>query len=776
MSIKQRFFLWLIFILLSSGLFYSQLQSGLTIDTNILKLLPQTQVDPFAEKAFTRFSDKNFKHIILVVQSSDAKSSLRAAKKLHHDLDQSSSIESFQSSLSDSEQEAIAKLYFEHRFHLLSPADYKLLGTQGSSDLLDTSLQLIYSPLSGQLVSLLPTDPYLLSYRYLQHTLTTASGNSQGRLDDGFISYQRHNQHFVLIDATLKSSPFDTNTQAAINPILTEFERSHPEVKLLKTGALFYAQHATASAKSEISTIGLGSLLGVIVLLITAFRSVLPLVLTLTSLACGILFAFAVVHFAFGSIHILTLVFGSSLVGVAVDYAFHYFASANQHQKPLNHILPAITMGLISSVIGYIALFSAPFPGLRQMALFCAAGLIGTFLTVVLCFDRIHSRAHTPLWLLTLFTRHQSLSQRWANVPLMLALLSLPIIAAVLLLNTTPDNDNIRQLQSAPPPLIQQEAQIKELVSAPATNQFFVIKGDSAPEVMQQLEALTPKLKQLVSDSTISDYNHLAQFVPSRQSQTANYQLLQEVLTPQDLAQLVDLGLLSQQQVANFYQTFEQHQDRHLMLQDWLESPLGKRFDYLWLGTIDDQVAAIITLSNIQHIAPLETLAQQHSSLYFINKVDRISSLFAHYRVLALTMLLVAIAIIGILLALKYGSIIAGLVILGPVAASSLAIIVNIIINGSFNLFSTLALFLVFGIGIDYGIFYAEARSRSRYINLAIGLSALTTFLSFGLLSLSDTPAIHTFGLTMFTGILTVFLLSPILGHQIYQTKGLDHG
>ena len=46
---------------------------------------------------------------------------------------------------------------------------------------------------------------------------------------------------------------------------------------------------------------------------------------------------------------------------------------------------------------------------------------------------------------------------------------------------------------------------------------------------------------------------------------------------------------------------------------------------------------------------------------------------------------------------------------------------------------------------------------------LALALSAITTILSFGLLSLSSTPAVHYFGLTVLVGITVSFLLSPIV-------------
>jgi predicted exporter len=46
---------------------------------------------------------------------------------------------------------------------------------------------------------------------------------------------------------------------------------------------------------------------------------------------------------------------------------------------------------------------------------------------------------------------------------------------------------------------------------------------------------------------------------------------------------------------------------------------------------------------------------------------------------------------------------------------------------------------------------------------LAVFLSAVTTILSFGLLALSETTVIHSFGLTLWVGIAVAFLLSPLV-------------
>ncbi|HPW12437.1 MAG TPA: hypothetical protein PK399_04610, partial [Thermomonas sp.] len=67
---------------------------------------------------------------------------------------------------------------------------------------------------------------------------------------------------------------------------------------------------------------------------------------------------------------------------------------------------------------------------------------------------------------------------------------------------------------------------------------------------------------------------------------------------------------------------------------------------------------------------------------------------------------------------------------------------------------------LLLGLGVDYGIFLLEHEGDGASW-LAVCLGAASTLLAFGLLSLSATPALHGFGLTLLFGISLVWLLSP---------------
>ena len=111
--------------------------------------------------------------------------------------------------------------------------------------------------------------------------------------------------------------------------------------------------------------------------------------LTLLAIGVGVLCAFAVCVSIFGGIHVAVLLFGVSLNGIAIDYCLQYVtarfgADAGTPHDRLRHVLPGITLGAATTLIGYATLMLAPFPGLHQLAVFSAVGLLGSFITIVL--------------------------------------------------------------------------------------------------------------------------------------------------------------------------------------------------------------------------------------------------------------------------------------------------------------------------------------------------------------------------------------------------------
>lgn len=81
----------------------------------------------------------------------------------------------------------------------------------------------------------------------------------------------------------------------------------------------------------------------------------------------------------------------------------------------------------------------------------------------------------------------------------------------------------------------------------------------------------------------------------------------------------------------------------------------------------------------------------------------------------------------------------------------------------SFTFFGAIALVLVLSIGFDYAVFCREATPPRRAVTmLGVCLAMIATLLSFGLLSISHTYAVHAFGITLLAGTILAFILSPL--------------
>ena len=295
-------------------------------------------------------------------------------------------------------------------------------------------------------------------------------------------------------------------------------------------------------------------MLGIILLVWLAFRSIMPLFAALLTLTTGVVFAFVATLSIFGELHLLTLVFGTSLIGVAIDYSFHFYCEKQAHPNnnasdTLKQIFPALTLALATSASAFIAIGFTPFPGMQQVAVFCAAGLIGAYLTLLLVFPLLGNHALKPTPGLTLAQGYLALLKRiftpnqlWQKIAIAALLIGL---ATILFfgLSQTDSNDDIRQLQQSPEAITTEENQLRQLLSGGTDNQFILVSGPSEQSLLQTLEQLAPVLDKAITDAELDQAISLSRFMPSIAKQQQHYQLQQQ-LYGQHLDEIIsEMGL-----------------------------------------------------------------------------------------------------------------------------------------------------------------------------------------------------------------------------------------
>jgi predicted exporter len=78
------------------------------------------------------------------------------------------------------------------------------------------------------------------------------------------------------------------------------------------------------------------------------------------------------------------------------------------------------------------------------------------------------------------------------------------------------------------------------------------------------------------------------------------------------------------------------------------------------------------------------------------------------------------------------------------------------------NVFNLVAAILVLALALDYAVFFTSALRKAEVMQAVI-LSAATSCLAFGMLSFSQTPAVASFGFTVFSGVALAALMAPLL-------------
>ncbi|ABV34929.1 conserved hypothetical protein [Shewanella sediminis HAW-EB3] len=782
---RLKFALWVMLLCITTLTGIQLWQGGAKIQSDILAMLPKLKEDPLTETALARVEEQLSNTVYIALLAEDKSQAVTAANTLIESLSSDNRDAFVDIRSADLNQaQALNHFYFNHRFNLLTQAQASALSSGKLSELLRQAQLQLYNAFGYANSGLIANDPLLLYPDNLQalapkQRLQVQQGILLGQWSPNETdeSSKPAAKVAAIVMAKGLGSAFNPNTQELQMAVLQEafetVESQNKQVAFLKAGALFHASAATKSAKSEVSTLGLASLIGVSLLVWLAFRSVMPLGIALLTITTSLLTAVVMTLLIFSELHLLTLVFGTSLIGIAIDYNFHFYCERlAQAEKSANEIIrkifPAITLALLTSVLAYSGIGLAPFPGMQQVAVFCAAGLFGAYITLSLAYPLLASgplpSGEKPLSMAAAYLTKLNSISRFLNYKIGGVLLALSVIISAFGLYQLTSDDDIRNLQQSPESVSDEEQQLRGILSGGTDNQFLLVRGETEEQLLQRLEILSPKLNNAVEKGLIGNAFSLSTYLPSRSKQEDNYQL-QGLIYQQNLASIVENLGLDDSLISDLAEAYQKAKGSYIDAESFISSDAGKLFKPLWITPtpLQDQYGAIVLLGGITEIDKLESFFSKLSYVQLVDRVGEISGVMGQYRQLTLWLLAIAMAIAALIFSTRFGIKLAALVVAVPALSAVLTLSLLGLIGAPLTLFHALALILVFGIGVDYSLFFAESKHQSRGVMMAVFMSASSTILAFGLLAFSSTPAIHSFGLTLLLGIGFTFALSPFI-------------
>jgi predicted exporter len=756
-----------------------QLQQGAKVQSDILAMLPKLSQTPLSQRAIDRVEQQLADRLYIALITQTKAQAITAAQQLIEILDSHPETFTQVKSADIDSAQSLNQFYFPYRFKLLTEPQRHLIETRQISKLEARALTQLYNAFGYANSGLLSQDPLLLYPDNLKALAPSQHLQSdQGILLTSITDKQGRVRHAAIVMAKGVASVFNPKTQLEQNNVLDPaLERvgklmgETAQLEVLRAGALFHASAATEQAKREVSSLGLASLVGVIALVWVAFRSIFPLVIASLTIASSLLFATVSTLLIFGELHLLTLVFGTSLIGIAIDYSFHFYCERLSQKgatatESINRVFPAASLALITTVLAYLGIGLTPFPGMQQVAIFCATGLLGAYLTLIFAYPKLaNSQLKSRPRPLNLARNYLAWLDRFSHYGRGLPLLSIIVLVTSVVvfgLGQLEIDDDIRSLQQSPEQVIQQEQGLRQLLSGGTDNQFILVRGDDPQQLLQHLETLQAPLNKLQQAGIIGNAINLASYIPSHKKQQHAYQLQGQVYSQLD--KLLDQLGLDKALAPDIERQYAQSQDLLIEPEAFFASPAGNLFAPLWLTPKDSeqQYAAIVLLGGIKDLNHLQATLTPMENVHLIDKVADISKVMAKYRSLTLGLLALALVIAGVIFSLRFGFKLAMLVTAVPAIAALVTLAILGLLGSPLTLFHALALILVFGIGVDYSLFFAESRQGDG-VMMAVFMSACSTLMAFGLLAFSQTPAIHYFGLTLLSGIAVTFLLSPLI-------------
>lgn len=722
--------------------------------SDVMALLPDDEQEPAVSLATRQLADAATREVVVMLGTPDWGRTQQAVARWRETLRDAPLAE--RPAPDAAQMSQALEFYLPWRDRLLTAGQRDALQREPTGRLTEAALAALYQPAVRVRLSDWAADPLGLWPQWW----SARAAESAARPRDGLLSVEADGLQWAVLRYGIAGSGFSLTGEATYGSALQVAAAAVPEARVMLAGVPLHAEAAAVQAGREIRTIGWGSLAAVLLLVWLTFRAPGPLVLVGLSLLVGCATALSVTAWVFDDVHLMTLVFGACLVGVAQDYGFHYFACRQGHpgvaqRSLMSGLLPALLLAMLTSVVAYLALGVAAFPGLRQMALFSAVGLVATLICVVLWFPLLDRGEVRRSRFADRLANSLSRFPRLSSSPTALGVWLLVTVSCVAGLVQLGARDDVRQLQNSPPELIAQQREIGRLLGLPSPAQFFLVRGDSAEQVLSREEALKQRLDALIAEGALAGYSAVSDWVPSVARQRADAQLTANV--EQAVLDGINQALDETLQRPEFA-------PEALALDAWLAHPVSQQARPLWLGRLaDGSHASVILLRGLNDVARLPELqraADATDGVRWVDKPTEISALLARYRLSMSTLLLIGhLAVLAVLIARYRWQ--AWRVWLPVALATLLTLGVLGLLGKPLQLFNVLAFTLLLGVGIDYGIFLLEHRDDGSAW-LAVLLGAASTWLAFGLLALSGTPALHAFGLTLIVGLACVAFLAPL--------------
>jgi predicted exporter len=479
----------------------------------------------------------------------------------------------------------------------------------------------------------------------------------------------------------------------------------------------------------------------------------------------------------FREVHVLSFVFGTTLIGTCADYSIHFIIHRGKaDQIPLwvlkadasaikarTKVLRGLALCFLSTAICFTSFLFFFFSILKKFAVFSIIGLLSSFLTVMCIFPLVRTNKRKISFpLFRLLQKIKPVTVKRICLILLAGFFSIFIIMISLNRDRIRVENKLSDLYKMSAGLLESERINAQVLNYGSSGWYFIVSGVDTEEVLQNEEALCAALEDEVTRGNLGSYMAVSSFCPSQKNQRASYEAAKKLL-PLVQNQFQSLGFPPE--AAEDYRTEFAAAEQHYLLPSDSNFP-PELSSNLWIGKTTDMYYSCVLPLHAAGEDVFRQIASENENVFFVNKVNDTQQELDRLTRMILILFLIAFAVIIIMIRCFYSWRQTIRIFAVPVYVFLAVLAVLSCLNIPLGFFTIVGLVLVFGLGLDFIFYNCEAENRrenKEHTSLAILLTFVTTALSFGALALSNFAPVHIFGITVFSGLCAAYTFSTLL-------------
>jgi len=654
--------------------------------------------------------------------------------------------------------------------YLLSPTlDTDHLDAPYLRDQLQQREQDLASPAATLLTPLLPRDPTLELLKVLE------SWEPAQQAQQLFNVWFNPGGDAALLIAQTRVAGFDpAGQQLAIDALRRHFEavRTSPAAQLTISGSGAFAVTMQARSEADARLAAILDSVGMVLLMLVAYGSIRRVLLGALPLAtagiCGLGAAAALFH----SVHGITIAFGFTLTGVALDYPIYLFSNEQPGVQPVTvarFIWPTLATAVAAVCIAYLAFLVSGVLGLAQLATFNIVGLAAAGLCTRYLLPRLLPLGARDHGAGRLATGLAQLSARLPPLPWLAPLIAVVGLVAVIGIPGPWWDTDLGHLTPVPEPMLREYESLQQDLGAPDVRYLLALQGPNPDAVLTREEALAAQLTTLTGEHAIGGFDLAARYLPSAAVQRRRQAALPDAASVQ---QSLDQALTGMAFKPGLFAPFIADLERARKLPPLTVATVASTPLALTVGGLlqqrDGGWTGLVTLTDVRQPEKLAALAAASAGNFqMLDLKQAAEDLVAHQRQRILASVAAAAVLLMLVVAATCRSFRRMVRVVTPMTLSVLVTLA--LLHGAgvtLNLFHVIALVLAAGLGLDYGLFLerasADAAAHRRALH-AVTICATAACVVFAVLGSSTLPVLRSIGITVVLGVASNYLLAQLL-------------